>query len=420
MIRYLYIFLFLIVSTVNVHAVNMIMSTKIVGNKLIIGFSKSISKKDIRQFTLKGKTSTRYVFDFKNTIPRDAWMIKKVSHEAIKSFRMSRFSKSTTRVVVEANRPYNMSCKTTSQKTYRITLPKATTKAGRVVIAKSTSAPVTSHAKKEKKNPIDLFVSLFKDKKTKVKSEETVSAGLTATEGKKRPKKRYIVVIDPGHGGKDSGAMGLNSRKYMEKTVVLMIAKRLRVHLETLGFKVYMTRSSNRFVKLGSRTRFANRKKADAFVSIHANAVPKRKWNTRQGIETYFLQTSRSARSKRIAASENSVVLEKKDRISKNVILNLMTGPKIVMSNKMAIDVQKNILKNVHTRYPAARDNGVRPAPFWVLVGAQMPSILVETGYITHPEERKRLFSKTYQDLIAKGIAQGISTYFANREREME
>jgi N-acetylmuramoyl-L-alanine amidase len=181
-----------------------------------------------------------------------------------------------------------------------------------------------------------------------------------------------------------------------------------------------MTRNSNRFVKLGVRTRYANRKHADAFVSIHANAVAGNRKYTAEGLETYYLQVSRSARSKRVAARENSVVLHAKDKISKNVILNLMTGPKIVMSNKLAIDVQRGMLRNLRRKFKGVKDNGVRPAPFWVLVGAQMPSVLVETGYITHPKEKKRIFNPRYQERIAKGIAEGISNYFANREKEME
>jgi N-acetylmuramoyl-L-alanine amidase len=121
-----------------------------------------------------------------------------------------------------------------------------------------------------------------------------------------------------------------------------------------------------------------------------------------------------------VAARENSVVLHAKDKISKNVILNLMTGPKIVMSNKLAIDVQRGMLRNLRRKFKGVKDNGVRPAPFWVLVGAQMPSVLVETGYITHPKEKKRIFNPRYQERIAKGIAEGISNYFANREKEME
>ena len=415
MFRYLYSFLLLFIFASTLQAGNMIKDVEIVGNRLVLSFTKAIKIADLKQFTLKGKGgSARYVFDFKNTTPRDTYMIKKLSHRAIKSFRMSRFDRSTTRLVVEAKKPYKMRHKKPSLKKYSITLPSTR--------VKSKRATKRAVSETKPKSPVDLFISLFgkNERSGANKSTKSASSPRIMSGAVKRPKKRYTIVVDPGHGGKDSGALGTGNRKYMEKAVVLKIAKRVRAHLKALGFKVYMTRSSNRFVKLSSRTKFANRKGADAFVSIHANAVGKKKRNIKHGIETYYLQTSRSARSKRVAAMENSVVLRKKDRISKNVILNLMTGPKIVMSNKLAIDVQRSVLENLHQRYPTVKDNGVRPAPFWVLVGAQMPSVLVETGYITHPAERKRLFSPRYQDLIAKGIARGISNYFANREKEME
>jgi len=231
-------------------------------------------------------------------------------------------------------------------------------------------------------------------------------------------KHTYSVVIDPGHGGHDSGAVGAHK---MEKTLVLQIAKRVRRHLLSMGFRVIMTRSSDRFVKLGRRTRYANKKHGDLFVSIHANSVSGVKNRYRHGVETYFLQTTRSARAKRVAARENSVVLRKSDRLSKNVILNaVMTGPKIVLSNKLAIDIQKHILGNLRTKYRGVKDGGVRPAPFWVLVGAEMPAVLVETGYISNTKERQRLFSSRYQDLLARGIAEGIANYLSNREKEIE
>ncbi len=182
-----------------------------------------------------------------------------------------------------------------------------------------------------------------------------------------------------------------------------------------------MTRSSDRFVKLRNRTRYANRKHGDVFVSIHANSIGNPQKRYRNGVETFFLQTTRSARAKRVAARENSVVLRRKDRLSQNVILNsVMTGPKIILSNKLAIDVQRYILGSVHTRYRDVQDGGVRSAPFWVLVGAEMPAILVEVGYISNRKERKRLTTRHYQDLLAKGIARGIVNYLYNREREME
>ncbi len=182
-----------------------------------------------------------------------------------------------------------------------------------------------------------------------------------------------------------------------------------------------MTRSSDHFVKLKNRTRFANKHKADIFVSIHANAIAnKKRFGKVYGIETYFLQTTRSARSKRIAALENSVVLDKSDFLSKDVILNaVLSGPKIELSNKLAIDIQTRILRDVRRKYKGVKDGGVRPAPFWVLVGAQMPSVLVEVGYITNPIERRRIFTADYQNRIAKGIVEGISNYLIIREKEM-
>ena len=112
-------------------------------------------------------------------------------------------------------------------------------------------------------------------------------------------------------------------------------------------------------------------------------------------------------------------MLDKNDFLSKDVILNsVLSGPKIELSHKLAIDVQSKMLRNVRQKYKGVIDAGVRPAPFWVLVGAQMPSVLVEVGYITNSKERARLFTPAYQDHIAKGIAEGISNYLAIREKE--
>jgi N-acetylmuramoyl-L-alanine amidase len=108
-------------------------------------------------------------------------------------------------------------------------------------------------------------------------------------------------------------------------------------------------------------------------------------------------------------------------RLSKQVIIDsVLNGPKIVQSNKLAIDVQRRIMTNVRSKYRGVKDGGVRHAPFYVLVGASRPSILVEVGYISHPKERKRLFTSRYQNLIAKGIAEGVSNYLNNRKKEID
>jgi len=398
--RNIWLFVLFALCTVSLHAQNTLRSAQIEQGQLLLSFSEPISQNRIRSLVLKNSETVRYVFDFAGTIIRKRSLAKSLSYSSVKSFRLSQFDRSTVRLVIEVFKSYPIAHRHTTPSRYKIDLPKGKAR-------KSASLS-------------DLFASIaISGKKQVTKITKYAKKPKLTKSYIKRPKKRYTIVVDPGHGGKDSGALG-GSRKYMEKTAVLQIAKRVRSHLKRLGFRVYMTRNSNRFVKLGVRTRYANRKHADAFVSVHANAVAGARKRTAEGIETYFLQVSRSARSKRVAARENSVVLQAKDRVSKNVLLNLMTGPKIVMSNKMAIDVQKGMLKNLRSRFRSIKDNGVRPAPFWVLVGAQMPAVLVETGYITHAKERKRLFNTTYQELIAKGIAEGISNYFANREREME
>jgi len=225
------------------------------------------------------------------------------------------------------------------------------------------------------------------------------------------PSKKTI-VIDAGHGGKDAGAVGKN--KAYEKNIVLNICKNLAKELRNNGFEVYLTRSNDKYVKLSRRTHLANRKKADMFISIHANAARKSRAKEAHGVETYFLSPARSARAKRVAALENKGDMGKMGYSSKNSLLTILNQGKITASNKMSIDIQKNMLHNLRKKYgkKAIRDGGVREGPFWVLVGAQMPSVLVEVGYISHPTEGRRINTKTYQKLVAHGIANGIKSYF--------
>ncbi|NKQ41118.1 MAG: AMIN domain-containing protein [Sulfurovum sp.] len=390
----------LILFTVELHALNVIKSAKIDGGHLLLHFSKPIEVKDIRHFALKGSDSIRYVFDFGGSMVRNKQLTKNLSYSSVRSFRISQFNRTTIRVVVEVKAPYAVAHRQKTPYIYKVVLPRGYgQKAG---------------------SPADLFSSIGTANKKQSKRIKKHKKSPKSIKGSiKKPKRKYTIVIDPGHGGKDGGAYG-GAKKYMEKKVVLSISKKLRNHLKKLGFRVHMTRSSDRFIKLRNRTKYANKKSADAFVSIHANAIGGKRKYTAEGIETYFLQVTRSARSKRVAARENSAVFRAKDKISKSVILNLMTAPKIVMSNKLAIDVQRGMLGNVKRKFRNVADHGVRSGPFWVLVGAQMPAVLVEVGYITHPKEKKRLVNPLYQDLIAKGIAEGISNYFANKEREME
>jgi len=227
-----------------------------------------------------------------------------------------------------------------------------------------------------------------------------------------------LIVIDAGHGGYDSGA---KAGGRMEKDLVLAITKKLYYELKRQGYKVYYTRYDDRFLKLGERTRIADHKDAKVFVSIHANAIANTsRFNIVEGVETYFLQKTRDERSQNIAKRENASVLQGTDALSKDVIIDsVLTGPKIIQSHKLAIDVQNNIMAKLNSDYSNVKDGGVRPAPFYVLVGASRPSILVEVGYITNDKERQRLFTQDYQEDIAKGIAKGIGRYIDNRKKEV-
>jgi N-acetylmuramoyl-L-alanine amidase len=229
---------------------------------------------------------------------------------------------------------------------------------------------------------------------------------------KKTNNKAKVIVIDAGHGGKDPGAVGPNNEQ--EKVVVLKIAQYLYNNLKALGYQPYLTRDDDRYLTLKERTSLANKKNADLFVSVHANAVTKDRVMYARGIETYFLSPARSDRAKGVAALENKEDMEAMDSFNdQDLVLTLLNRGKTVQSQKMAIDVQSHILYQLRKRYgKEIIDNGVREAPFWVLVGAQMPAVLVEVGYISHPEESKLLISDTYQQEMANGIAEGITAYF--------
>lgn len=220
-----------------------------------------------------------------------------------------------------------------------------------------------------------------------------------------------IVVLDAGHGGKDCGA---KIGKVCEKTLTLNISKKATDILKKRGYKVFVTRSGDKYLNLTDRTKMANDKNADIFISIHANALDKKAKNYKlaNGIETYFLSTARSERARKVAEIENKDDIEIMNHFSKLSFLNSLNSQRLLASNKLAIDVQSGMLINARKLYKTTVDGGVREGPFWVLAGALMPSILIEVGYMTNENDLKRLQSKEYQNALAKGIADGIDGYF--------
>ncbi|WRB89242.1 N-acetylmuramoyl-L-alanine amidase [Helicobacter pylori] len=231
---------------------------------------------------------------------------------------------------------------------------------------------------------------------------------------KTQRKKHKKIVLDAGHGGKDCGAMSANL--VCEKDIVLEVVKFLHKELKKRGYSVLLTRDKDIYIDLVGRTELANRKSADLFISVHANSIPKRSTSNAHGIETYFLSTARSERARKVAEQENKDDVNLMDYFSKSLFLNSLNTQRLIVSNKLAIDVQYGMLQSIRKNYPDVVDGGVREGPFWVLAGALMPSILIEIGYNSHAIESKRIQSKPYQKILAKGIADGIDSFFSKND----
>lgn len=216
-------------------------------------------------------------------------------------------------------------------------------------------------------------------------------------------KEPTVVVVDPGHGGKDSGAVSPWGLK--EKDVVLKIAFMVEKILKRRsGFKVYLTRRRDRFLTLEERTAFANRVGADIFVSIHCNSSRSHRLH---GVETFFLNWTKDPVAMAVAAKENSV--DRKNMTDLQLILtDLMITSKIDRSQRLAIDIHKSLVASIKRSYRKVGDLGVRQGPFYVLMGASMPSVLVEVGFLSNRTEERRLRKSSYRWAVARGIVSGI------------
>jgi len=332
--------------------------------RLVLRFDKKLRSNQINYFTLYDKKRKRYkyVFDIHASMLTKSQTLRKNGIDRIK---LAQFNPTTLRLVIENRSKLFVRFKRESNTIY--------------IRINKKNTPLKEPKKKSK------VINSYKNK---------------------------VIVIDPGHGGKDPGALGY--RRYREKAVTLQIAQELKKILKARGYKVYMTRYHDKFIKLRHRTKYANDKKADIFISIHANAIGKKHAKSVHGIECYFLSTSRSNRAKKVAAMENSADLEDMNYYGKQCFLNTINSHNIIAANKLAIDLQRGALASLQKKYSNVKDAGVREGPFWVLVGAQMPAVLVEVGFITHPMEAKRLANRKYQRTMAEGLANGIERYFIN------
>lgn len=222
------------------------------------------------------------------------------------------------------------------------------------------------------------------------------------------------VVIDPGHGGKDPGCIGKS--KLQEKTIVLDVSLRLKKLLESLGLEVVLTRETDIYLAPETRTVIANQKQADLFLSIHANASRNRKLS---GVETFFLNLSQDPSVVEIAARENATSTKSISSMAKT-LEKILQNTKIPESRELAQVIQKNLVNSLSENYSGVNSLGVKGGPFWVLIGAEVPSVLIEISFLSNATEEERLRMPEYRQKIAEGIYQGIIAYKSSLEKGID
>ena len=368
-------------NSVNVDLQNPIRSISVNENKIIVKFNRDYVKDDINQISKKVGTNYEYTFDiagkYKYTNPT------KLEIDNIDNITLT-------------DTPDSVNLKISNKENTKITYSLAPKELVINIFNNQSNNISTNNTSSKKETPPE--------------SISTLPSSISTSIEKSSKSKNKVIVLDAGHGGDDVGAVGQNNR--YEKVINLNVTKYLGSILKQRGYTVYLTRNDDHFIPVKERTVLANDKNADLFMSIHTNAVPLEKANEIDGIETFFLSPARSERAKGVAALENKSDIREMSESSKDVFLESLNRPRITASHKFAIDVQSGILQAARSKYKDVNDSGVKEGPFWVLVGAQMPSILVEVGYITHPTEGKRLYDKDYQQALANGIANGIDSYF--------
>jgi N-acetylmuramoyl-L-alanine amidase len=215
------------------------------------------------------------------------------------------------------------------------------------------------------------------------------------------------IVIDAGHGGHDTGTIGPTG--LMEKDLCLDVALRLGkiIRQKLPGADIVFTRSDDTFIPLEDRTRIANEAKADLFVSIHANSSPD---HAARGIETYYLNMKGSAEAMAVAARENAVSQQGIHDLEE-VVKKIARTEKIDESRELAEDVQDSLSKRIQKTTKPVKNRGVRKAPFVVLIGADMPSILTEISFLSNPADEQLLKKPEYRQRVAEGLYQGVSDY---------
>lgn len=244
----------------------------------------------------------------------------------------------------------------------------------------------------------------------------------TAASAAEAPARSFRVVIDPGHGGSDLGTVYEDGQlRVAEKDVTLRIAQEAARQLRLKGILTTLTRTRDQEVPLPNRTAMANRLSADVFISIHMNSTPEGVVVDAEGIETYILNNATDASSRRLAKLENSVLggsqviqagLDKPEGMDVALILkDLRLDANLSESKRLACAVQSQLVTETRQKRLKLRDRGVKQALFHVLLGADMPSILLEAGFLTHPRDRAVVLSAQGRRSIALAVARAVEQF---------
>ena len=358
----------------------------------------------------------------------------------VRQIRVAQYAAETVRAVLEVNSNQDYSVSQLNDP-YRIILDIRGQRPGQVVASVDRPAAAPSVAKPETP-PVKPETALAKPPPTNVKPEPAVgkppsvnpkadvaSARPEATNAKPeeiakpmsppvkeiKPRAKDLnaptaglkkIVLDPGHGGKDPGAVGVHG--VAEKDIVLKVAKKLAARLiKDLGVQVVLTRSDDRFIRLEDRTAIANKEDADLFISLHMNASPN---GEAKGLETYYLDNTTDEASLRLAARENSTSTANVSDLQ--FILSDMTqNMKLEDSVTLAHRLHDSLLTAMAPKLGDVKDLGVKKALFYVLVGARMPSVLLEMFFITNRNEGRAMSQDTYQDTVVDALFEGIQKY---------
>ena len=362
----------------------------------------------------------RVYINFKETQLADSVAKEiKIGSRFLKGLRLSQLDKENTRLVVDLNESNNLKIGVWSEG-HKLFVELSNKKTPDVKVASTSKIPFTKKIASKPKIPFTKKIAskpkipstkaVNFDKKVK-HNKEPRKVAVKVSKKRSFPvvnKKLPLIVVDAGHGGSDLGAKGY--RDIQEKNVNLAIALRLKDILTSrYKYRVILTRGDDTFIPLPGRGKIANDNNADVFISVHANAAPRR---AAHGIETYYLGQGHSEEAKATAARENGKLVKSvKDDETQEILASMISTTKINKSSRLAGNIQNQLYQSMRKKYSGVKNLGVKEGPFFVLHDTNMASVLVEVGFVTNPREESRLKQSSYLDRLASSIAKGVSKF---------